>query len=134
MGVGHHSLLLSSAFLGGQFVCYNSFFVLQVVAVSFFLCLSSMLQSPSCTCRGQPKLPLVLVKVVPDYQASSSYTGRDLACQYFSRCLLSVIFPIITRSQDTKVSESLITFRKSYCDNDSCILCHFNILIFGLGC
>lgn len=96
MGVGHQSWLLSSAFLGGPFVGYSSFFVLQVMAGSFFV-LIKMLQSPSCTYQGQLKLPLVLVKDAPDSQATSSYTGRDLVCQYFIRCLLSVIFPIITR-------------------------------------
>lgn len=61
-GVGHQVVLLSCALLGGQFVGYNSFFVLQVMALSFFvlikraaepqLYLSRPTQAPACACQG----------------------------------------------------------------------------------
>lgn len=64
MGIGHQfleQLLLTSAFLGGQFIGYSTFFVLQVIAVCFVLIkdapgsqlrLSRSAQTPACSPQG----------------------------------------------------------------------------------
>lgn len=77
-------LLLTSACLGGPSVGYGSFFVLG---------LSRMPWAPSCASQGCCSLPPAPAKDAPGSQA-----GRHFLRLYFSRHLLSVLFPIITRS------------------------------------
>lgn len=63
MGVGHQFLLLSSAFLGGQFVGYNSFFVLQVMAVSFFCAYQACCRAPDVPIEANPRSHLCLSRM-----------------------------------------------------------------------
>lgn len=60
--------------------------------LQFVLGLSRMPWAPSCTYRGRCNLPPAPAKDAPGSQA-----GRHFLHLYFSRHLLSVLFPIITR-------------------------------------